>query len=431
MGKQPRVDLSLSLHKLRAVVGGMHMRSRFVAGLAILLLCAAGRAFAEPETNATDPIQVAGSVYYLHEANGHVRFTFSNDDLLLDLKPDNFDQPRAIRALVLAALKDHRTLVVSVHPTKFTAERNAGLIWFDVRDLTDGAETHQSHAPSQESSPSAAMADGLATHRKFPRRANADFDTALNSRGLSANLRALAYQARASTALQLGQGMHPGPEQDQLFMAGLRDARLWETLSGRSEAEAMAGEFLVELGAYDDALLMLRSSGRPGGLQKAALLRRLGRNEEALTALNYYRAVFGPITSPTFYEQRALTLIRLGRFDEAIQDLAAGLALKPDDAWSHLRLACALGAVGRAPEASVSQKRGLDFLIQTYAPVAHFWQEDQNEQAARDAAVELSRLAVSAPSAPTLSGCPTYGIDVTPTRDRSPLLPAGAPESRP
>ena len=119
-------------------------------------------------------------------------------------------------------------------------------------------------------------------------------------------------------------------------------------------AHANMGLALRELGDYHEAIthcgeaIRLDPSGAAPFLDMARALSALGKSEESLP---YYTESLRRSVNRQGYYFLGLELLKLGRIDEAIENLAETLRMSPGWPDGHLELAIALGAKGAFSEA--------------------------------------------------------------------------------
>ena len=97
-------------------------------------------------------------------------------------------------------------------------------------------------------------------------------------------------------------------------------------------------------------------------LGAAALARNQGRYKEALEILDSVGSQPIAPQSMRYHYHRAWTLSLLGRYDEAIADLTAGLEIQPDYWGAFARRGCARASIGRLREAAVDLRRAGEWL---------------------------------------------------------------------
>lgn len=122
-------------------------------------------------------------------------------------------------------------------------------------------------------------------------------------------------------------------------------------------------EMAAALAADDDGAaartLTIRFPGHGFGWKAlGAILRRLGRRDEALAALE--RAARLAPDDPEPHNILGNSLREAGRLDEAETRYRRAVALKPDFAEAHGALSLTLGQLGRADEAEASRRRALE-----------------------------------------------------------------------
>jgi hypothetical protein len=114
----------------------------------------------------------------------------------------------------------------------------------------------------------------------------------------------------------------------------------------------------------------------------------------------------------------------LGRMDEAVKALDAGLASQPDYGWAFAYRACALASLGRLKDAAADQDRAVAEMAKLRAASRPSPQDDVDQAHAAAVAARLRTALVAGPTARLPDLCNGYWDAGETKRDRSPLLPA-------
>lgn len=284
------------------------------------------------------------------------------------------------------------------------------------------------------------LALGLAQVEEQPAVARATLTRALTaSPALPPRARVIALRGRAMAAEGQADGLEPGSAgYDEAMVAALADhRRRAELMPDSAGARIGMAQALVMLGAYSEAEAVYQEVGERWpqlafdvAVGRGALLRQRGDHEGALRKLDDFRAgAPDEALGMRFHYHRAWTLMLLGRDEEAVREVTAGMATQADYSSAYELRACVRARLGRIDEALSDQRRSLQLLREMTAQQTPWLRRmiAQNERA-------LAALEQAAAS----------GADVSPSfdclgawdrwsrpRQRSSLLEAGiaAPES--
>lgn len=233
--------------------------------------------------------------------------------------------------------------------------------------------------------------------------------------------------AREAAALLLS----PSRARDEALAAALADARAWAGLAPDDHDAALAvAADLALLGGYDESIAAYRAIEQrwPGeayrvAVRIGAIRRGHGDYAGALASLDGLVAAHGAQTGMKFHYHRGWTLSLLGRDEEAVTELSAGLRDQPDYAWARIRRACSLARLGRIADAAADQRAGLARIEQA-APALGDLPDDARADIAhaRAVAAALERQAATRPTMATDLACTGYA-DPDRKRERSVLLP--------
>lgn len=224
---------------------------------------------------------------------------------------------------------------------------------------------------------------------------------------------------------------------DRALIAALADNRRLETLDPKNVERrfSLAAE-LVDLGDYDAAeqvyagiLERWPDENYRVTVRRAALARLNNKNEKALEILNSLVTQVEGDLGMKFHYHRALTLMKLSRFDEAIADLNEGMRSQPDFPASFLFRACAYASIGQHAYAAGDFDH-VTALLESF-PSAESSNIVQREIALAKSAAERTRQAAAADRAEAITGlCDEPLAQFDTARPRSPLLGATAVAKR-
>lgn len=284
-------------------------------------------------------------------------------------------------------------------------------------------------APPAESTESA-LSRGLALIEMRPEEARRLLGMALDDASLSANLRAVALQARIDAAEAMAETLTFASEpRDRILAAGLEDSRQWVAVNPESRlAQLATARLLIGLGGYPAAENVYRAIERRWPDQAfevtvriGALERQQGRYAQALRTLDEFAKREGRPGGMKFNYHRAWTLTLLNRPAEAVADLNRGLETQPDYSGAYFLRACAYGQLGRIQEALADEERGLELLsglLEDLVPAVSDYIAD-----ARAIVASLRGLAASRRQGPTRIACERHWDRDIRSRPRSPFLP--------
>ncbi len=188
---------------------------------------------------------------------------------------------------------------------------------------------------------------------------------------------------------------------------------------------------LVRLGAYEDALALLRpilkTSGEMhfrAGIMTAEVLRSLGRHAEALRVLDEVGERDEDILGMMYFYHRGWTLLLLDRNAEAAAAFSDGLKSQRSWPWVYMGRACASHSLGDDVAALSDLRTAVQFADRS---------AEREEEEARAVRAELRNniAALERGIKPVgMSICQRFQPNFDgPLRERSKLLPAAAPLS--
>jgi tetratricopeptide (TPR) repeat protein len=285
-------------------------------------------------------------------------------------------------------------------------------------------------------SPSSAEAEIALALGEFvsgsPRAAIARLNKALSNATIKPPMLKVALHARAQSYEAVGESQLPqSDDADRANVAALADYRKLSALAPSAKYfKYRTGLMLQELGDYASARSIFRQIQKQypdddfnNTLSLATLEREAGNAEESLKLLNDLVERQGPQDNMRYYYHRGWTLNALGRYDEAIAALTAGVEDQPDYAFAYLRRACAYANVGRLADAANDYDSAAGHLAAVLKseidPSIDF-----NIERAKNAALRL-RAAIAAGKAESMPDvCRGFWGDNDRPRSRSPLLPA-------
>lgn len=254
----------------------------------------------------------------------------------------------------------------------------------------------------------------------------------LSEPALSTPWRILALKSRATVQEDLGVWDFPvGPERDRRLIAALADNRAWAALApGDPNAASGVALNLQELGAYSEAIaafhaieLKWPNEDYSVAVRVGAVYRSWGQYDRALASLDDLVTRKGPQAGMKFHYHRGLTLLKLGRAEEAVKAFDAGLKDQPGYMWAMAYRACASATAGRVASAFADQEKAI--------PIFVAWGHGQRPSQARDHDLrrlkevsEQLRAPAAGRTAKLVGLCDGYWDAGDKTRQRSPLLPA-------
>lgn len=261
---------------------------------------------------------------------------------------------------------------------------------------------------------------------------HAMLDLALADASLSSFPRSVGLMVRGEMASQRAVAdTTPGPARDQLLVAALADFSGWGTLRPNNQTAALAvARTQAQLGAYDEALNGLR-----GALEKwpndttwtyiviGMIERTRGDNAKALAALDELVAHNGPQDGMVYHYHRGWTFTALGRNEDAIAELTAGLATQPEFPGAYIQRACALARMGRLSDALADEEKAVETL-RAWGAEAPVQEITFNVQQAAIAIARLRRAMDRDEHEKSDAPCNSvWDEGFTHLRERSPLLP--------
>ena len=256
---------------------------------------------------------------------------------------------------------------------------------------------------------------------------------ALSGDALRPALRSLALRTRgnAISSSIWANRQAPTEEDDRLLVRALQDFRDWAALEPDSfDAQMDIAGVLSDLGAYEEALAAYEAADRrwpEEGIRTttriAATYRIQGDDRKALDALDRLARERGPVGGMMFHYHRGWTLIELGRYEEAVTELSAGLAEQPDYPSAFERRACAYARLGRLPEALADFRRANE-LMQEYLQDAPPTPSSMHERDWSASVIAAMATAVAAGrTSPMSEPCEREWHYGDLRRERSPALP--------
>ena len=287
--------------------------------------------------------------------------------------------------------------------------------------------------PSGAPEPERLLALGLAQVQEHPEAARRTLAAALAATfELSPAALALAHRARGEAAESLSAELEPSdPAHDPLMADALADYRRVAALRPDDADDLLAvARPLLALGGYSEAQEIYLVLGRRWpdraldvAVRIGALYRQQGDYSRALRVLDDY-ARTGDTDGMKFRYHRAWTLMRLGRYEEALADIDAGMATQRDYSSAYELRSCVRGRLGQLEGALEDQERALERLEGAFAqPSAAMRTQIERSRSAVDA---LRRAVVAGQRGPSGIAC-TAGWERWETpRPRSALLPADA-----
>lgn len=180
--------------------------------------------------------------------------------------------------------------------------------------------------------------------------------------------RAVAYKERAELTEFLSLDLAPGEAQDRLLADALADRRrLADLLPDRAGPQLALANAFSALGAYEEAEEVLRETGRRWpdeafnvAVDLGALFRQQGNYRRALDMLDDYARRNPGVDGMRYHYHRAWTLMLLGRNEEALRSVDAGLVSQPDYGSAYGLRSCLLSRLGRLDEALADQERAIE-----------------------------------------------------------------------
>jgi len=211
-----------------------------------------------------------------------------------------------------------------------------------------------------------------------------ELDAALDGDRLAARLRPLAYETRGKARVEgmVAAGGGVSRANDRALIAALADYRAWAALEpGESDPKFKIAGTLADLGAYDQAIAVYDTipTDDPDdaywvALMKGATYRTARDFDRALAALDALAAQGEAPVGMAYHYHRGWTLYELGRDEESIAELTAGIADQPDYFGAFIQRACAYARLGR-------HQLAIDDRRQANAEIAGMWKGDDSPPA--------------------------------------------------
>jgi tetratricopeptide (TPR) repeat protein/transglutaminase-like putative cysteine protease len=391
---------------------------------------------------ADDTLTVRGVVAAIDDSGDALLFQLVRTDIRFAMLPTSAADRAILDTALHAAEQTGRSLRVRFTLTgaQFAADRKH--VIFPVRaleyeDKTLTASGKGVGVPPPGHEP--AVADsafirgvGLYTAEKYS-EAITELDTALKDGGR--DWKATAFKARGSARASREYDEHEGPTDagDAELVTALQDLREWRNLKPDDSLAlySIAGT-LGELGAYPEALEVYAAIARGwseeaywSAIRTGATERRLHHYAQALAALDKLVSESGPQEGMPYHYHRGWTLIELGRYADAVEELSQGLRDQPDYAWALVKRACAENLLGEA-DAALGDQRSALALLKRFKDDSKESQYDLRRAEAVEA--ELSRAGRHQPAADAKALCGGYWRSPEDLgRSRSSLLPAELP----
>jgi len=416
---------------------------RLAVAIPALSLCVLLAPTGHSQSAATDDaLTVRGTVAAIDDSGDALLFQLFRTDIRFAVVAASAAERAVLDTALHAAEQTGRS--VRVHYTlggaQFAADRKRAI--FPVSALEyEGKTLSASDARAGVSPPGHGMAVadtafirgvGLYTGEKYS-EAITELDTALKEGG--GDWKATAFKARGEARTSREYDEHEGPTDagDSQLITALEDLREWRNLKPDDPLAlyAIAGT-LGDLGAYPEALEVYAAIARGWSeeaywtaIRTGATERRLHHYAQALAALDKLVSERGPQEGMAYHYHRGWTLIELGRYAEAVEELSQGLRDQPDYAWAFVKRACAENLLGETDAALADQRSALA-LMRRFKDDSRESQYDLRRTAAVEA--ELGGAGRHQPAADAKALCGGYWRSQEDLgRSRSSQLPAELP----
>jgi len=240
----------------------------------------------------------------------------------------------------------------------------------DYRGKTLSGMTGQRKRGNSGSPAESELARGVALYNGgLMMEATPSLDKALSDKKLTTSLQGLALKTRGNATINSiwSQRDQLSEDDDKAFVRALADFRAWAALEPNNpDAQYAIGLLLRDLGAYEEAIETFQSIARRWpdeqfwpAIRIGATHRILGHYDNALAALDDLAAREGPQSGMAYYYHRGWTLLKMERYQEAIESLTQGLKDQPDYFWANVHRACAYAQLGQLTDALADERRAL------------------------------------------------------------------------
>lgn len=208
------------------------------------------------------------------------------------------------------------------------------------------------------------LADDYGLNRRYEKSIEA-YTSAIRTGRLDWETLASAYAGRAEDRLHLAQALG---EEDSAFMIALEDYS--EAIRLNPDGEnyySGRGEVYGILGAYSEAFedfdrRRALEGARPmwSLIGRGGLHRQLGEYDLAIQSFEEVIDAWAPegLMPPNYH--LALTYMKMGRFEEALAALDAGIKAQKDFAFAFIMRGCVKANLGRYDEAVADYERGME-----------------------------------------------------------------------
>lgn len=269
-------------------------------------------------------------------------------------------------------------------------------------------------------------------------------DGAIAAAGAGGPRTALAFRQRALVLTR--QAYPPGrplnEHDDRLLVRALADLRRAASLEpGQRSALERQETVLYKLGAYQEALALYDEIERRWpqrrlhlAIGRAEIFWQLGRHQDALEVLDELAEAQQDTARKGGMKlnyHRAVSLNRLGRHEEAVRAITAGLETQPDFMWAFVERSCARARLGQIEAAHTDLLEGYGLWAKFHARTPFPSGVEHMRTTFAAAIATLDAALAKAPHAPATVPCANdYDVEpISQPRARSAFLPEELPIS--
>lgn len=278
----------------------------------------------------------------------------------------------AVRSVLEASRTSGNSLRFNVHldGARFQAGSGDPLYWVESIEYLDKKygpyESRRQRSWRDMPPADAALLRGIAYDQAGQQAAALDELAAIDLDALSTARRVQALKARGSAleSLAYPDRRAVNRDDDELLVRALHDLRAAAELDTDDyQLVFWQANALETLGDYDAALALDEQVGKRWPEQsfrvtisRAANYRVRGDYPLALAELDKIERKPGETRGMMYHYHRAWALAKLGRHEEAVRELAAGLETQPDYPWAFQKRACAHGQLAQLDQAIADQR---------------------------------------------------------------------------
>lgn len=261
-------------------------------------------------------------------------------------------------------------------------------------------------------------------------------DGALADAELPLPLKIMALRTRAYVGERIAREEEPrSSASDRALIGAVADLQKLETLEPRNVEHRFAeaadryqlGDYDAAEAVYDGILKSWPDETYRITVRRAALARLKGEYQRSLDLLNSLVDDSSGDLGMKFYYHRGWTLMKLGRFKEAIADLTHGIESEPQYAWAYVLRGCSYASVGQRDHAAGDFDEA-SALLRALPSARHSARLQQDIDLA-DSSAELLKRGGSDEAKAAGRVCDRVWDSFDKLRPRSPLLGTQAAQS--